>query len=70
VIEWLPIETAPKDRPVCVNDTVLTDQKWVASHWLDCDEWDGWVYEDDILTDVNPMGPEPTHWIDIPEPPK
>ena len=66
--DWLPIETAPKDRTILVNDTVL-DTPWCAAKWLDGEEWSGWIYDDDLLLDSEPTGPKPTHWFDVPEPP-
>lgn len=67
---WRPIETAPRDRVVLVNDTTaVSAAPWAAAKWLDCDDWEGWVYDDDILQDNAPCGPQPTHWYDLPSPP-
>jgi hypothetical protein len=71
-MNWQPIETAPKDgRIILVNDTVLEEcAPFVAARWMSIPEWSGWVYDDDVMTDHNPMGPQPSHWFDVPEPPK
>lgn len=68
---WQPIETAPKDGTiVLVNDTTESCTPWVAASYLNGDEWDGWVYDDAISQDANPLGPQPTHWIQLPEIPQ
>jgi len=64
--EWQDISTAPKDRTVLVNDTTGLHGQWVAAHWMQGDEWCGWIYDDDLALDSTPCGPEPTHWLDVP----
>lgn len=66
---WQPIETAPRDGEIIlVNDTTgLT--RWCAAKYLEGEEWQGWMYDDEISNDSNPCGPQPTHWIRLPEPP-
>lgn len=69
-MEWQPIETAPKDgRLVFVNDTTEVTRCCFAK-WLEGEEWQGWMYDDELHNDCNPTGPEPTLWLDIPEPPQ
>ncbi len=66
-MHWMPIESAPKDRDVIlVNDTNDDAAPWAAAKWLDGDEWSGWIYDDEILNDNLPLGPQPTHWLDVP----
>lgn len=65
-LEWKPISTAPKDSVVLVNDTNFDDVPWVAAKYIACAEWSGWVYCDELLNDSCPLGPQPTHWFDIP----
>lgn len=62
---WQPIEAAPKDNkaPILVNDV---NGAWAAAKWLECDGFAGWIYEDEILQDVYPLGPQPAHWFDVP----
>lgn len=63
---WTPIDQAPKDRTLLVNDTTWNDgAQWVAAHWLEGLEWQGWVYDDDLLNDTNPLGPQPTHYLQV-----
>jgi hypothetical protein len=65
VVMWRTIESAPRDGEIIlVNDTTgLT--RWCAAKWLDGEEWQGWMYDDEISNDSNPCGPQPTHWIRI-----
>ena len=68
--EWQPIETAPKDgTTILVNDTTGTCP-WAAARYSAFHEWSGWAYDDDILQDACPNGPQPTHWFDVPEAPQ
>lgn len=74
-VGWQPIETAPKDRVILVNDTTGA-APWAAARWCSfesysahVDAWEGWVYDDELLADSNSDGPCPTHWLDIPTPP-
>lgn len=66
-MNWLPISSAPKDgRIVLVNDTNDGATPWAAAKWLEGEEWSGWIYDDEILNDSRPLGPQPTHWLDVP----
>ena len=66
-MNWQPIATAPKERDtVLVNDTNPGNAEFAAAKWLDGVEWEGWIYVDDLLQDCFPLGPQPTHWFDIP----
>lgn len=66
-MKWQPIETAPRDGTVVlVNDTTPGFTPWVAARYFSCAEWLGWVYDDETLTDSNPIGPNPTHWLPVP----
>ena len=62
---WQPIDTAPKDRVVLVNDTTGMTP-WSAAYWREVTEWSGWIYDDEAAADNNPLGPQPTHWFDVP----
>ena len=65
---WKPIDTAPRDGIVLVNDTTERSiTPWAAAYWLDAGAWAGWTYADDLLADNAPLGPQPTHWFDVPE---
>jgi len=64
---WQPIETAPKDGSVLlVNDTTDGGDLWVAAKWLSAEDWSGWIYDNELVLDSNPKGPEPTHWFPLP----
>lgn len=68
---WQPIETAPKDGThillFCPND----EPQIVVGYWLhDGSEiWDGWAFADEALSDIEPDGPNPTHWKEKPDTP-
>lgn len=72
-IEWLPIDTAPKDEPIWLAGPSLIDEdfnrKGVAEgYWLDDLGWMGaiWNNEQDYWESkqINP-----THWMPIPAAP-
>lgn len=64
-MNWQPIETAPKDRWILIYGA--REEPYNESH-VSLVEWDGggwWgQYGEPVLTDV------PTHWMELPEPPK
>ena len=66
---WRPIADAPKDRTLLVNDTTYGASPWVAAYYIDSPDWSGWAYDDAQLSDANPLGPQPTHFYDVPPPP-
>lgn len=59
---WMPIETAPKDRKLMLlwPELGMMEGEWVVDVFW-CDMWE--------LTGSN-MGCQPTHWQELPEPPK
>lgn len=62
---WLPIADAPKDGvSVLVNDTTSLNVYCMA-HYLNCEEWSGWAYDDEQSNDCNPLGPQPTNFMRI-----
>lgn len=64
-IRWSPIETAPKDGSVIlVDDNAGGSAPWAAAKWLAGEEWSGWIYEDDVMNDNQPLGPNPTRWLE------
>lgn len=66
-LRWQPIDTASKNgRVILVNDTNESAAPWAAAKWLAGDEWSGWVYDDELMNDSQPGGPNPTLWFDIP----
>ncbi|MBK6616298.1 hypothetical protein [Ottowia sp.] len=65
-LAWQPIESAPHaGGPILVDDTNEGNAPWAAAKWLGGEEWSGWVYDDDLLNDAYPLGPQPTRWLDV-----
>jgi hypothetical protein len=68
-MQWQPISGAPKDGTVIlVDDSNATDSlsssaPWVAAKWLEGVEWSGWIYDDELLNDSAPLGPQPKYWL-------
>lgn len=68
-MNWQPIKTAPKDG---TRVLLWCDEtpRIVVSEWAKFDEWQGWVFSDEALADIQPEGPScPTHWMPLPPPP-
>lgn len=64
-----PIDTAPKTRAIMVIEKggLHVEVRWQSYSQQGETLWEGWCYEDVILADVAPEGPEdPTHWYDKP----
>jgi len=60
VMEWQPIETAPKDD----TQILLTDGSEVSQGWWEPDYgWLGW----EVYRAVHRF--TPTHWMPLPDPP-
>lgn len=62
-LEWVAIATAPKDGSVILVDDTNGGTPWAAAKWVAGDEWSGWAYDDEIMGDTLPMGPNPTRWL-------
>ena len=70
-MNWQSIAQAPKDRPqLLVNDTNEGAAPWASAVWIECPEWSGWAYEDELLNDAHHLGPLPTHFLDVPPVPR
>lgn len=54
--QWHPIETSPKDRKIWLFDGEIFTGQWWLSDWTD------WQDHERIV--------KPTHWMELPEPPK
>lgn len=64
---WLPIVLADKKAEhVLVNDTNENFSPWVSARHIESVGWSGWAYSDETMSDVNPAGPNPTHFYTIP----
>lgn len=71
-LEWKPIETAPRDATVVL---LWTDDGFpVAGGYAKYDDpdfqWEGWIYADPLLSEADPEGPLPTHWMPLPPRPE
>lgn len=69
MLEWQPIETAPKDEtPVLV----YAESGMFVVRWLNRQNYnEGWWHIDDNRYGPFAVrGPLPTHWMPLPEPPK
>lgn len=63
-IRRAPISTAPKDGAVVLVNDTSGNAPWAAAKWVSSPEWSGWVYDDELLNDANPLGPQPTIWYE------
>lgn len=65
--QWQKIDSAPKDGSVILVDDSNALQgstaPWVAAKWFANEVWSGWIYDDDLLNDSCPLGPEPKYWL-------
>jgi len=71
-MEWQPRETAPKDGTTILVWEPNALPNVVAALWHlepDDEEYEGWVYADETMSDIVPDGPEFTHWMPLPPPP-
>lgn len=66
LMEWQPIENAPKDGTfILAHD--LAYKFPIVINYFKCDDWQGWIYSDESFVDDLP---EPTHWMPLPTPPE
>ena len=62
-MNWQPIETAPKNAPVLAHST-----NWVGAPMIV--EWDETFSQWFEYGTGDGIRPQPTHWMELPEPPK
>ena len=68
LIEWQPIETAPKDGTVIL---VMTGETMHVVRWINIHgDFDYWAVDDNKHGPFTLRGKAPTHWMPLPEPPK
>lgn len=77
MMDWQPIETAPKGKAILVYDP-SHDHPRVAQWMTAMDDGEGaWIYARKLSWQEPMMGKalsfivvDPTHWMPLPEPPK
>lgn len=66
--EWQPIETAPRDGTSVLLFCPADDcwESYIAQGWYESGIFDRRWY---AAVDENPLSPQPTHWMPLPNPP-
>jgi len=68
LIEWQPIETAPKDG---TDILVMTGETMHVVRWINIHgDFDYWAVDDNKHGPFTLRGKAPTHWLPLPETPK
>ena len=68
LIEWQPIETAPKDG---TDILVMTGETMHVVRWINIHgDFDYWAVDDNKHGPFTLRGKAPTHWMSLPEIPK
>lgn len=68
LIEWQPIETAPKNG---TDILVMTGETMHVVRWINIHgDFDYWAVDDNKHGPFTLRGKAPTHWMPLPEPPK
>ena len=68
LIEWQPIETAPKNG---TDILVMTGETMHVVRWINIHgDFDYWAVDDNKHGPFTLRGKAPTHWLPLPEPPK
>ena len=68
LIEWQPIETAPKDG---TDILVMTGETMHVVRWVNIHgDFDYWAVDDNKHGPFTLRGKAPTHWMQLPELPK
>ena len=68
LIEWQPIETAPKDG---TDILVMTGETMHVVRWINIHgDFDYWTVDDNKHGPFTLRGKAPTHWMPLPDPPK
>ncbi|WP_028354792.1 hypothetical protein [Bordetella petrii] len=62
--QWQPIETAPKDSTVWAYNGEQGRMRWIEGEGYAL-----WAWEDELLSDVDPMPIQPTSWMPLPPAP-
>lgn len=71
MIDWKPVAEMPeemKDGRRVLLWSPLDEVEAVSCRWCSNPDWAGWAYADEVLADVEPDGPEPTHYAEITPP--
>jgi hypothetical protein len=62
---WQPIEEAPKDG----TEVWAYNGDQQRMHYLNGDDWQGWLYGEELLNDADPLPEQPTYFRPLPSPP-
>lgn len=63
--EWQDIGTAPKDG----TEVWAFNGEQARMKWIEGDGYALWIYDDEVIADVDPNPEQPTHWMPLPPPP-
>jgi hypothetical protein len=63
--EWLPIESAPRDGTVVWAFNGEQDRM----KWIQGADYALWIYEEEVMSNIDPDPHQPTHWMPLPPPP-
>jgi hypothetical protein len=66
MMDWRPIETAPKDQTRILVSKVGGDVR--TASWASKAYGGGW-WDDDFPLETSSRSRNPTHWMPLPEPP-
>lgn len=62
---WLPIESAPKDgTPIWAYNGEQARMRWTEG-----ETYALWIWDDELISDVDPVPESPTHWMPMPAAP-
>lgn len=71
-MSWKPIDTAPKDGSnfLGIDDEGVFQCRWDHPSWAKSGSWEALTLGCHGCGCCASSGPEPTHWMPLPEPPQ